>query len=63
VGWAITFAVIAAFVVLITNPKRLLKEAPEVNPPMQWWHLTLYFLVGILGISLLMPSRSKERSI
>jgi uncharacterized membrane protein YfcA len=46
---AITFAIIAAFVMLITNPKRLLKKAPEVNPPIRWWHLTLYFLVGIWG--------------
>jgi hypothetical protein len=49
--WAgpITFAVIAAFALLITNPKRLLKKAPEVNPPIRWWNLTLYFLVGIWG--------------
>lgn len=38
VGWAITFAVIAAFVVLLTNPKRLLKDQQVDKPVIRWWH-------------------------
>jgi uncharacterized membrane protein YfcA len=49
IGWAITFAVIAAFVVLLTNPKRLLKDQKADKPVIKWWHLGLFFLVGIWG--------------
>jgi uncharacterized protein len=49
IGWAITFAVIAAFVVLITNPKRLLQDQKVDKPLIKWWHLGLFFLVGVWG--------------
>jgi uncharacterized membrane protein YfcA len=49
IGWAITFAVIAAFVVLLTNPKRLLQDQKVDKPVIKWWHLGLYFLVGTWG--------------
>jgi uncharacterized membrane protein YfcA len=49
IGWAITFAVIAAFVVLLTNPKRLLKDQKVDKPVIKWWHLVLYFVVGLWG--------------
>jgi uncharacterized membrane protein YfcA len=49
IGWAITFAVIAAFVVLLTNPKRLLKDQKADKLVIKWWHLGLFFLVGTWG--------------
>jgi len=49
IGWAITFAVIAAFIVLVTNPKRLLKDQKVDQPVIKWWHLGLFFLVGVWG--------------
>jgi len=49
VGWAITVAVILAFVLLLTNPKRLLKDQEVERPVLKWWHLALYFLVGLWG--------------
>jgi len=49
IGWAITFAVIAALAVLLTNPKRLLRDQKVDKPVVQWWHLGLFFLVGIWG--------------
>jgi uncharacterized membrane protein YfcA len=49
IGWAITFAVIAVCVVLLTNPKRLLKDQKVDKPVIKWWHLGLFFLVGIWG--------------
>ena len=49
IGWAITFAVIAAFVVLLTNPKRLLQDQKVDKPVIRWWQLGLFFLVGAWG--------------
>ncbi len=49
IGWGITFAVIAAFVVLATNPKRLLQNQKVDKPVIRWWHLGLFFLVGVWG--------------
>jgi hypothetical protein len=49
IGWAITFAVIAAFVVLLSNPKRLLKDQNIEKPIIRWWHLGLFFIVGVWG--------------
>ena len=49
IGWAITFAVIAAFVVLLTNPKRLLQDQKVAKPVIKWWQLGLFFLVGVWG--------------
>jgi len=49
IGWAITGAVIAAFVVLLTNPKRLLQDQKIDTPVIKWWHLGLFFLVGTWG--------------
>jgi len=49
VGWAITVAVIAAFILLLTNPKRLLKDQEVEHPVLKWWHLVLYLLVGLWG--------------
>jgi len=49
IGWAITFAVIAVIVVLLSNPKRLLKEQKVDKPVVKWWHLGLYFAVGLWG--------------
>ncbi len=49
VGWAITVAVIAAFILLLTNPKRLLKDQEVEKPVIKWWHLVLYFVVGCWG--------------
>jgi uncharacterized membrane protein YfcA len=49
IGWAITGAVIAAFVVLLTNPKRLLQDQKVDKPLIKWWHLGLFFLVGTWG--------------
>jgi uncharacterized membrane protein YfcA len=49
IGWAITLAVMAAFVVLLTNPKRLLQDQKLDKPAIRWWHLVLIFLVGVWG--------------
>jgi uncharacterized membrane protein YfcA len=49
IGWAITFAVIAAFVVLLANPKGLLQDQKVDKPVIKWWHLVLYFAVGLWG--------------
>jgi uncharacterized protein len=49
IGWAITLAVMAAFVMLLTNPKRLLRDQKVDKPVIKWWHLGLFFLVGIWG--------------
>jgi uncharacterized membrane protein YfcA len=47
IGWGITIAVIAAFVVLLTNPKRLLRDQTAKKPVINWWNLGLFFLVGV----------------
>jgi uncharacterized membrane protein YfcA len=49
IGWGITVAVIAALVVLVTNPKRLLLKQTVDKPVIKWWHLFLFFLVGSWG--------------
>lgn len=49
IGWAITFAVIAVVVLLLSNPKRLLKDQRGDQPVIKWWHLVLYFAVGLWG--------------
>lgn len=49
IGWAITFAVIAACILLLTKPKRLLKDQKVDKPVIKWWHLGLYFAVGLWG--------------
>jgi uncharacterized protein len=49
IGWAITFAVIVAFVVLLTNPKKLLQDQKLDKLVIKWWHLLLIFLVGTWG--------------
>jgi uncharacterized membrane protein YfcA len=49
IGWAITGAVIAAFVILLTNPRRLLQDQKVDTPAIKWWHLGLFFLVGTWG--------------
>jgi len=49
IGWAITFAVIAVVVILVSNPKRLLKDQKVDNPVIRWWHLVLYFAAGLWG--------------
>ncbi len=49
IGWAITFGIIAVVVVLLTNPKRLLKDQQVATPVIKWWHLGLYFLIGLWG--------------
>jgi uncharacterized membrane protein YfcA len=49
IGWAITFAVMAALVMLLTNPKRLLQDQKANKPIIKWWHLGLFFLVGSWG--------------
>jgi uncharacterized protein len=46
-GWSITFAVIAALLLILANTKRLLKEQHQDKPLIKWWHLGLYFLVGV----------------
>jgi uncharacterized membrane protein YfcA len=49
IGWGITIAVIAAFVVLLTNPKRLLRDQKAGELVISWWQLGLFFLVGVWG--------------
>jgi uncharacterized membrane protein YfcA len=49
VGWAITFAVMAAFVVVLTNPKSWLQKQKVDKPVIKWRHLGLFFLVGTWG--------------
>jgi uncharacterized membrane protein YfcA len=49
IGWALTFAVFAAFVLLVTNAKKLLQEQKVDKPALTWWHLGLFFLVGVWG--------------
>jgi uncharacterized membrane protein YfcA len=49
IGWALTFAVFAAFVLLVTNAKRLLQDQKVDKPALTWWHLGLFFLVGVWG--------------
>jgi uncharacterized membrane protein YfcA len=49
IGWALTFAVFAAFVMLVTNAKRLLQDQKVDKPAIKWWHLGLFFLVGVWG--------------
>jgi len=49
IGWAITFAVIASFVLLLTNPKRLLRDQKVDKPVIKWRHLGFFFLVGTWG--------------
>ncbi|RJR42085.1 MAG: sulfite exporter TauE/SafE family protein [Deltaproteobacteria bacterium] len=49
IGWAITFAVIAVVVVLVSNPKRLLKDQKVDKLVVKWWHLCLFFAIGLWG--------------
>jgi uncharacterized membrane protein YfcA len=49
VGWTITVAVIATFILLLSNPKKLLKDQEVEKPVIKWWHLVLYFLMGLWG--------------
>jgi uncharacterized membrane protein YfcA len=49
IGWAITLAVIASFVLLLSNPKRLLRDQKVDKPVIKWWHLGFFFLVGVWG--------------
>jgi len=49
IGWAITLAVIASFVLLVSNPKRLLRDQKVDKPVIKWWHLGFFFLVGVWG--------------
>jgi len=49
IGWAITFAVIASFVLLLTNPKRLMRDQKVDKPVIKWRHLGFFFLVGTWG--------------
>jgi len=49
IGWAITFAVIAVVVVLVSNPKRLLEDRQADKPVIKWWHLLLYLMAGLWG--------------
>ncbi len=49
IGWGITVAVIAAFVMLLTKAKSLLQNKQVSKPALKWWHLGLFFLVGLWG--------------
>jgi uncharacterized membrane protein YfcA len=44
IGWALTFAVFAAFVLLVTNAKKLLQGQKVDKPALTWRHLGLFFL-------------------
>jgi len=49
IGWAITFGVIAAVVLLLSKSKSFLKDQKVDQPAIKWWHLGLYFAVGLWG--------------
>jgi uncharacterized membrane protein YfcA len=45
--WAIIAAVVMALIVILSNPKRILKEKPNRSPSLNWFKIGIFVLVGI----------------